>query len=94
MFNEICITIITGHELFFTDLMPTRSGQFSVGWSMILFMVFNTIMNLIPVLMMVLRNTCLVFLKYYWLLRRLCDKDFMRELPLPKVINPQIEEAK
>ena len=92
MFNEVCITIITGHELFFTDLMPTRSGQFNVGWSMIMLMVFNTIVNFSFVLKMVLWNTYLVFLKYYWLLRRCCDKDFMRELP--EDVNPEIEEAK
>ena len=80
IFNEIFICIVTGHALFFTDIVPTRSQRFQVGWSMILFMVVNAAFNLSTVLKLLIRNLYLIYLKIYRTLRRCCDKNFGREV--------------
>ena len=79
MFNEIFICMITGHSLFFTDLVKTRAMRFDVGWSMILFMVLNAAVNLMTVIKLALWNIYLISLKTFRLIRRFFDDNYMRE---------------
>ena len=82
LFNEIFITLVTMHDIFFTNML-SKSTQFLVGWSMIGFMVFNTLVNLIHLLLMFRKNIYLIFVKYYRRMRRCCDKDYMRDESAP-----------
>ena len=79
MTNEIFIMMVTGHDMFFTDIIPTRATQFKIGWSMILFMVFNAAINFSIVIKMMLWNLYLIFLKWYRRLRKCLDKNYKQD---------------
>ena len=79
IFNEIFICLITGHSLFFTDLVPTRASRFKVGWSMIILMVINAACNLSKVLKLMLKNIYLFAVKLYRIVRRKLDPNFGRD---------------
>ena len=78
MFNEVSVCIVTGHDLFYTDLMPTRQDQFKVGWSMILVMVVNAACNIMVVVKLAVWYTYLILVKFYRRLRRCINKDYMQ----------------
>jgi hypothetical protein len=45
LFNEVSVTLITMHDIFFTDILD-REVQMQVGWSMILIMLINMVVNI------------------------------------------------
>jgi hypothetical protein len=72
-FNEFGIMIIIYHLMCFADTLPDIAGQIKVGWSMILFIIFNLFVNISYVLFTVGRESYLKLrLKYYtWKLAKL-----------------------
>ena len=78
IFNEIFICLITGHSLFFTDIVPTRASRFKVGWSMILLMIINAACNLSKVIKLTLKNLYLFGVKVYRIIKRKLDPNFGR----------------
>jgi hypothetical protein len=46
LFNELCVYLSTLHLVFFTDWVPTPELQAMYGWSMLLIIGLNIIVNL------------------------------------------------
>ena len=92
MFNEVSIAIATGHDMFFTDIIPTRHGHFLVGWSMISVMLFNAAVNIGIALWILIRHVFLLYLWVYYRLRRLCDPEFMRQPPIAIQLVEAVQE--
>ena len=82
LFNEVSVTLITMHDIFFTDILD-REVQMQVGWSMILIMLINMVVNIQKVFKLAFTMLYLVVLKYYRLMRRFFNKDYMRGTEKP-----------
>jgi hypothetical protein len=50
LFNEICVTVIGWHLMFFTGLVTDLNMQFTMGWSMVAWISFNTGVNILIVI--------------------------------------------
>ena len=100
LYNEVCVCIVTGHDLFFTDLMPTRKDQFKVGWSMIAFMIVNALCNISVVFKLLVWNIYLIILKWYRRLRKCIDKNYKQPDPDVEIneriayLRRQVDETK
>lgn len=76
MFNEISVTVITWHMMFFTQFVPDPRNQSIVGWSMIICICFNALCNVLVVLWFAGRSLYLICTKYYNILEDKYDKCF------------------
>jgi len=81
----VCVSLCSLHMLFFTDWVPSQQKQYTMGWSMIVIMCLNMLVNLFFVLQAGINQIRLLYLHYS---RRLLSK--IRETTSPKKL-PLIE---
>ena len=91
MFNELCITVITWHIMLFTEWIDNPYSQYNAGWSMIVWICVNALVNICVVFWFVGRSIYLVSLKYYRIIHnKLYPKQRSRALAnkeSPEVLN-------
>ena len=97
MINETAITIVTAHDLFFTELMATRSGRQLMGWSMIAVMLINAVVNISIVLWIGLKQSSMIckwaYRKLKWKLKRMLDPEYGRGPPQAVRLAQQLEKT-
>jgi len=62
-FNELIITVVTYHEMFYTDWVDKMEDKMLFGWSMIAIIAFNLLINILIVLWIMLKNLRLTAIK-------------------------------
>ena len=64
--NEVTINVCTMHMLLYTDFVASQRGQDYAGWSMVIIMSLNIVINLMTVVNIATSSLGLV-VKKYWL---------------------------
>jgi hypothetical protein len=65
LFNEFCIAICTLHLLCFTDWVRSQKMHEIMGWSLIVIIVINIVLNFYFVIRTFLKEVCLLVSKFY-----------------------------
>ena len=73
-FNEFLITVVTWHMMLFTDYVPDQDMQYLIGWSMIISIMLNALINIIVIIGIVGKQLFLIILKA----SRVADLNFDR----------------
>jgi len=82
LFNEYSVLLITWHMMCYTDFVLDPDTQWLVGWSMIVCICLNALVNIVIVLGVGGKLIYLVCLKYYLIFDRHHDNCCVRLLKL------------
>ena len=90
LFNELLVTIVTWHMMLFTDFVPDQDIQYMLGWSMIIVICLNGLVNIVIILGIVGKQLFLIILKGYIILDHKFGNCCLRLFPkknLPEIYN-------
>lgn len=69
LFNELTVVVCSLHMMTFTDWIPDYSTQYLMGWSMIIVIIINLIVNLFIIVVFSFKSLHTIAVKYYRLAR-------------------------